>query len=396
MDEERGIKQYREGQPGAGSGKTGGVLEDRREGAGQRVQGEGYGRAGRMGAKAPLYGLALSGGGARGAAHVGVLLALKEEGLLPGAVAGTSAGSIAAGCFAAGMDPEEICEAVREAGRRGSYLMDVDYIGLLRFLPQALLHRRISLEGLLKGERLRKWLERLTEGKQLTETKIPLLIPSVDLTGGKTVCFASGLTLPESVAGTEAKEKKNREREELPDAADAHKVQKSLKAGEASERLECRRVKSGSTEGAQEVLWIERGRLGDIMTASCSVPGLFAPRHMDGMLLVDGGVTNNLPSDLLRSCGVETIVAVDIGSAYRVPEGASFLEILTHSFSVMSASLKDCRSEAERLLLVPELPAGAGLLSFDRMEECMEAAYRSTKREAGRIRAAVEGVCALE
>lgn len=394
MDEERGREQYREGQPEAG-GNTRGILKDRGEGAGRRSQKGGYGGAGRMGVKVPFYGLALSGGGARGAAHAGVLLALKEEGLLPGAVAGTSAGSIAAGCFAAGMDPEEIYEAVREAGRRGSYLMDVDYIGLLRFLPQALLHRRISLEGLLKGERLRKWLERLTGEMLLTETSIPLLIPSVDLTGGRTVCFASGFTLPESVLGTAAKEKQNRESEELSAAA-ARKAQKSLKAGEISERLECRRVKSGSTEGAQEVLWIERGKLGDIMTASCSVPGLFAPRHMEGMLLVDGGVTNNLPSDLLRSCGVETIVAVDIGSAYRVPEGASFPEILTHSFSVMSASLKDCRSEAERLLLVPELPAGAGLLSFDRMEECMEAAYRSTKREAGRIRAAVEGVCTLE
>lgn len=91
-----------------------------------------------------------------GAAYAEVLLALKEEVLLPGAVAGTGAGSIVAGCFAAGMDPKEICEAVREAGRRGSCLMDVDYIGFLRFLPQALLHRRISLEGLLKGERLRK------------------------------------------------------------------------------------------------------------------------------------------------------------------------------------------------------------------------------------------------
>lgn len=51
------------------------------------------------------FGLALSGGGAKGAAHVGVLMALYEQGIVPDVVAGTSAGSIVAGCLAAGMTP---------------------------------------------------------------------------------------------------------------------------------------------------------------------------------------------------------------------------------------------------------------------------------------------------
>jgi len=54
------------------------------------------------------FGLALSGGGARGAAHAGVLRALKEEGLTPSFVAGTSAGAMVGALFAAGYAPEEI------------------------------------------------------------------------------------------------------------------------------------------------------------------------------------------------------------------------------------------------------------------------------------------------
>ena len=52
----------------------------------------------------PDYGIAFAGGGTRGAAHVGVLLALEEEGLLPDYVAGTSAGGIVAGIYGAGVD----------------------------------------------------------------------------------------------------------------------------------------------------------------------------------------------------------------------------------------------------------------------------------------------------
>lgn len=62
------------------------------------------------------YGLALSGGGTRGAAHVGVLKALEEAGLLPDAVAGTSAGSIAAGLYASGMQIHEMEKASTPAG----------------------------------------------------------------------------------------------------------------------------------------------------------------------------------------------------------------------------------------------------------------------------------------
>ncbi len=73
------------------------------------------------------FGIALSGGGTRGAAHVGVLCALEEEGLRPTSVAGTSAGSIVAGLYALGMSGQEMKDRIYELARQGTKLIDPDY-----------------------------------------------------------------------------------------------------------------------------------------------------------------------------------------------------------------------------------------------------------------------------
>lgn len=81
------------------------------------------------------YGLALSGGGTRGAAHVGVLKALEEAGLLPDAVAGTSAGSIAAGLYASGMQIHEMEKAVHQLAVHGNDYLDRTIPGLWNLCP---------------------------------------------------------------------------------------------------------------------------------------------------------------------------------------------------------------------------------------------------------------------
>lgn len=111
------------------------------------------------------YGLALSGGGTRGAAHVGVLKALEEARLLPDAVAGTSAGSIAAGLYASGMPVSEMEKAVRQLAAHGNDYLDPDYSGIMEFVPRLLTGRKISLQGYIKGDKLLSYLCELTAGK---------------------------------------------------------------------------------------------------------------------------------------------------------------------------------------------------------------------------------------
>ena len=301
------------------------------------------------------YGLALAGGGARGAAHAGVLLALKEENLLPDVIGGTSAGSIAAGLFAAGMEPEELCELVRHLAEHGPDYLDLNLLSLLGLIPQMLLGLQPRVCGLLKGKRLHTLLHGLTGKQQLEQLNYPLFIPAVDLHTGITVCFTNYL--------------------HLSPASDSFYTNIPLHTNTPF----LRSVKTGEPGKEQQIIWKNSGFLSDIILASSSVPGIFCPVRMNSFCLVDGGITNNLPVDLMRAAGVKTVAAVDIGSPYRMPEEESIFEILSHSFSIMSANLKDCRSMGETVLLTPSLPEDAGLFSFHRMEACMDAAYRHTK-----------------
>lgn len=288
------------------------------------------------------YGLALAGGGTRGAAHAGILLALEEDGLLPDFIAGTSAGSIAAGCFASGMRAEELCDAVHHLAAHGMEYMDPDIGNLLFLIPQVLFKGKVSLSGLLKGKRLNRYFCRLTGEKRLEELRMGLLIPAVDLLSGDTICFTNRRIIPEMMGG--------------------------------------------EAEEGRHIQWRGEGRLCDIMMASSSVPGVFRPLHLNHFCLVDGGVADNLPVNLMKTAGAERIAAVDIGSDYEMPEDDSVFEILSHSFSIMSSNLKNCRSQGECVYLQPQLTKKAGLLTFDHMEECMEEAYRYMKKNRGQIR----------
>lgn len=292
------------------------------------------------------YGLALAGGGTRGAVHVGVLTALEENGLLPTQVAGASAGSIVAGLYASGMDIGKMRDTVRWLAAHGENYIDPNIIGVILFLPQVLLHRKTSLMGLIKGNRLSDFLCDLTEGIEIQDCKKGLLIPAVDINSGNTVVFTNLFQVKVPMSAL---------REE-------------------------------------NVRWQKNGLLCDIMMASSSVPAVFCPRQINGFMLVDGGVTNNLPVDLLISTGVSNVIAVDIGEAYEMPKDHSIMEISFHSFSIMSRELKDCRSSGEILLLKPPIPKGSGLLTFEFMEECMESGYLYTKKMMPRIKHVLEKI----
>lgn len=281
-----------------------------------------------------IYGLALSGGGARGAAHAGVLKALEEEQMKPSWIAGTSAGALAAGLYACGMDAFALEAVIRHLARQGRFYLDPQYGALAALIPRLLLGHFVPLTGLLKGNRLEAYFYSLTEGKSLDQVLLPLVIPAVDLNSGDTIAFTNA---------------------EHPGKA-AH------------------------------VQWEWEGRVCQAMMASASFPGIFAPRKQGKRLMVDGGVAANLPVELLRKAGAGPVLAVDVGSIYEPPSDDSIPEVLSHSFSIMSRRLKDCGSRGEDVLLKPPQPHGAGLLTFHTMEDSVKLAYEYTKRKMPAIR----------
>lgn len=273
------------------------------------------------------FGIALAGGGAKGAVHVGVLVALHENNLIPTSVAGTSAGSIVAGLYALGYSPEKLKNLVNSLSRNSIALLDPCYPEIIKTFIQFMTHSSVTLSGFLHGNKLEKYLCKLTQNKNIENIKIPLVIPCVDLISGKTIVYSN-----------------------------------------------CEK----QTTVGNNVEWKQHGNLCQIMRASCAVPAIFRPKILNNMCLVDGGVTDVLPVDLLRAIGEKNILAVDISEEYDKPKHINIIEVTTHSFEIMQKHLKNHTIGNERYLLTPKLPQNASLLNFRQMNECVNAGYEAT------------------
>ncbi|HAF71449.1 MAG: Patatin [Acetothermia bacterium 64_32] len=268
-------------------------------------------------------GIALAGGGARGLAHAGVLLELSEAGLRPKIVAGTSMGAIVGGLYAAGQDLERLLQVM------GS--LDLHQIfGMPESYRQAL-ERGVG-EALVERFRGPSWRE---EPSPRTVRLLEFLR-----------LFSKGLTF-----------------EELPVSFTC--VAADLHTGEEVD--------------------IDSGPLYLGMAASAALPGIFHPLSWNGRWLIDGGVVNNLPVDVVAKKGAEIVIAVDLSSRLD-SDPRTTVEVLLQSYAITSQELGRVKLEwnreklGERLVLVrPELP-GIGVLDFERLPEAVAAGRAAARR----------------
>ncbi|MET0292648.1 MAG: patatin-like phospholipase family protein [Steroidobacteraceae bacterium] len=217
---------------------------------------------GRTAEPRPRVGLVLSGGGARGAAHIGVLKVLDELHVPVDAIAGTSMGAVVGGLYASGMSGAEIEKlmnsvdwqsAFRDRPPRSdlSFRRKREDQDFLVQLPLGLKGRRFVLpRGLIQGQKLGLILRELT-------------LPSARIES------FDDLPIPFRAVATD------------------------LETGEA--------------------VVLKDGDLATAIRASLSVPGVFTPVEHAGRLLVDGGIAENLPIDVAREMNVDVLIVVDVG-----------------------------------------------------------------------------------
>jgi NTE family protein len=127
---------------------------------------------------------------------------------------------------------------------------------------------------------------------------------------------------------------------------------------------------------------LDTGPVGRAVRASCSIPGIFIPLDDGERLLADGGVLNNLPSDIVRAMGANYIVAVDLtssgGNAHKKPE--NIVEVLIDSaFIFMNNSGAQGRAAAD-MLIEPAL-AGFGYHDMSRKQEMLDAGYEAMRTQ---------------
>lgn len=221
--------------------------------------------AAQPGTQRPRIALVLSGGGARGFAHVGLLKALESARVPVDWIVGTSMGAIVGGLYATGMDADTI---ERE-------LLAVDWQNLFRSRsPRQQLSQR-------RKEEDHEFAPLLEFGIHEGEFRLP--------GGGGAVSTQSlEMLLRRYTLAT----RRLRHFDQLPTPFRA--VATDMETGEP--------------------VVLDRGDLAAALRASMSVPGVFAPLELDGRLLGDGGLVDNLPVDVARALGAQVVIAVNIGT----------------------------------------------------------------------------------
>jgi NTE family protein len=289
----------------------------------------------------PQLCLALSGGGAKGIAHIGVLKALEELRIPVRCIAGTSAGSLVGGLYASGKSPAQIQKAMQDTS------------------PQELFLPRNPSFG-------KTFQDRMDERRYFSILEFGLKRDRVVAPSG----INDGSSIMEVLGALTAHVMPGDFRElNIPFAA----VATDINSGQSATLLE--------------------GNITLAMRASMSIPGVFEPVKWDDMLLVDGGILNNLPVDvareLARDLNVENamIVAVDITSALE-PLGpdAPLTEVTGQSINVaLIQNTMQSMRDAD-LVISPDLE-NMDFGSFDQLEQLVQAGYEATMHKKAMLQA---------
>lgn len=252
----------------------------------------------------PKVGLVLSGGGAKGVAHVGVLKVLEEAGIPIDCICGTSMGAIIGGLYAIGYSAAELDSMIREQDwmflltdqiQRSYRSFDSKYNNEHYLVNISLVdNQKLSApSGLVKGQSILNKFTSLTIGyhqiNSFDDLPIPFACVAVDLVEGKEIV-------------------------------------------------------------------IREGNLPLAMRTSMSVPGVFEPVYRDGMALIDGGVVNNFPVDVCKEMGADIIIGVDLSTvAFTKPDYKEVMEIANRITFLLGEEKYRKNKEEITLYMNPEL-----------------------------------------
>ena len=273
----------------------------------------------------PKIGVALSGGGARGIAHLGALQALAELRVPIDYIAGTSMGSIVGGLYASGLSVEELHRAVEEINWEKVFNLKID-------------RKQLSYR---EKQNQRRFFQ-IEIG--LNNNNIPTVPPGV--VGGQNLF----LELKRLTRGI--------------DTDDFDKLPIPFKAVAVD-------------VNTAETYWLEKGDLALALRASMAVPLAFAPVEIDGRLLVDGGVLNNLPVDVVTAMGADIVIAINISAPLNeIQSSASFLAVASQSLDV--ALIQNTRRALENadIVITPDLQ-GYGFTDFSQGTEMIKKGYEA-------------------
>lgn len=272
-------------------------------------------------------GLALSGGGVKGAAHIGALKALEEENIKIDYIGGTSSGSIVATLYAAGYKPEEIFEIFKKYCKKIKY---VDIKNIFKLFFGIITTGTIIIDGLNSGKSIKKLINKMCNEKNIyniSDIKMPLVIPSVNMNTGEVICFTS----------------------------------------------------SKKRSFSDDTVFINDAEIGNAVQSSCSFPAVFSPCDYKNDKLIDGGIRENVPWREIKLLGADKVISVIFRNEVDKNCCKNLIDVTFRSYELMCKELSKYELDGSDFFIKINSKK-VSLLDMSKIDEFYELGYNETKK----------------
>lgn len=277
-------------------------------------------------------GLALSGGGIRGIAHAGVLKALEENNIKIDVIGGTSSGSIISTLYAMGYSPYYIYILFK---RYAKDLVNQNSITTMISLKNFMINKKNKFTGFYSGEEIEKVFNEVAKRKgikKITDIKMPLVIPTVDVQESKEYIFTNNIPQEEN----ENKDK-----------------------------------------------YITNISIGKAIRASSSFPVAFNPCIYENHKFLDGGILDNFPTLEVKKQGVNKVLTVNF-MADEINEDSNIMDIAMRSIDIMGNKVSEENIKNSDMILTIQTDK-TGLLEVEKLDDCYKYGYRQTINNMDKI-----------
>lgn len=274
-------------------------------------------------------GLALAGGGVKGAGHIGVIKALQENGIEIGYIGGTSIGSIVASLYGMGYNTEEMLKLFRY------FAKDIMKIDPKYYWTNVKNRKNLIGYGLISGGNIEMAINEcanLKGIKSLQDIEIPIVMPTVDIKNNKKY------------------------------VATNHEYDENFK----------------------EDTYIRDISIGKAVRASASYPGMFAPTIYKEHKFVDGGIIDNLPAQEVRKLGAEKVLSVRFSSENHT-DPKNLIEVALKSVDLLFDQRTASEIASSDFAITLELPE-ASVFNIKKIDYCYNQGYITAIENMSKIK----------
>ena len=274
-------------------------------------------------------GLALAGGGVKGAGHIGVIKALEENGIEIGYIGGTSIGSIVASLYSMGYTTDEMLKLFKY------FAKDIMKVDFKNYVSSVKTNKRLIGYGVISGENIELAINecaRLKKIKNLQELKYPIVMPTVDIKENKKYVST------------------NHEND----------------------------------ENFPKDTYINDISIGKAVRASASYPGVFAPTMYKSHKFVDGGIIDNLPAKDVKKLGAEKVLSVRFSSENNI-DPKNLIEVGLKAVDLLFDQRTEAEVENSDFALTLNLKE-ASVFNIKKIDYCYEQGYKCAIENMSKIK----------